>query len=145
MSHPKQMSRVRRRGPHHCDGANDSSSAMSTNTGNARPRAREREASAAGKSPRRSRVAATLPPGIAKRYLPQDLLVQLPPRPGCRWVVVDNDVVLIAAATGIMWIFSPTCCEGRPVPGKRPANPILRKIKPLARWVRRRGGASRAD
>jgi hypothetical protein len=44
----------------------------------------------------------TLPPGIAKRYLPQDLLVQLPPRPGCRWVLVDNDVVLIAAATGII-------------------------------------------
>jgi hypothetical protein len=44
----------------------------------------------------------TLPPGIAKRYLPQDLLVQLPPRPGCQWVVVDNDVVLIAAATGLI-------------------------------------------
>ena len=44
----------------------------------------------------------TLPPGIAKRYLPQDLLVQLPPRPGCQCVVVDNDVVLIATATGIV-------------------------------------------
>jgi hypothetical protein len=44
----------------------------------------------------------TLPPGIAKRYLPQDLLVQLPPRPGYQWVVVDNDVVLIAAATGLI-------------------------------------------
>ena len=44
----------------------------------------------------------TLPPGIAKRYLPQDLLVQLPPRPGCQWVMVDNDVVLIAAATGLI-------------------------------------------
>jgi hypothetical protein len=44
----------------------------------------------------------TLPPGIAKRYLPNDLLVQLPPRPGCQWVVVDNDVVLIAAATGLI-------------------------------------------
>jgi hypothetical protein len=43
-----------------------------------------------------------LPPGIAKRYLPQDLLVQLPPRPGYQWVVVDNDVVLIAAATGLI-------------------------------------------
>jgi hypothetical protein len=42
----------------------------------------------------------TLPPGIAKRYLPSDLLVQLPPRPGYQWVVVDNDVVLIATATG---------------------------------------------
>ena len=44
----------------------------------------------------------TLPPGIAKRYLPQDLLVQLPPRPRYQWVVVDNDVVLIAAATGFI-------------------------------------------
>jgi hypothetical protein len=43
-----------------------------------------------------------LPPGIAKRYLPQDLLVQLPPRPGCQWAIVDNDVVLIAAATGLV-------------------------------------------
>ena len=44
----------------------------------------------------------TLPPGIAKRYLPNELLVQLPPRPGCQWVIVDNDVVLIAAATGLV-------------------------------------------
>ena len=44
----------------------------------------------------------TLPPGIAKRYLPQDLLVQLPPRQGYQWVVVDNDVLLIAAATGLI-------------------------------------------
>jgi len=44
----------------------------------------------------------TLPPGIAKRYLPQNLLVQLPPRPGYQWVVVDNDVVLIVAATGLI-------------------------------------------
>ena len=44
----------------------------------------------------------TLPPGIAKRYLPQNLLVQLPARPGYQWVVVDNDVVLIVAATGLI-------------------------------------------
>jgi hypothetical protein len=44
----------------------------------------------------------TLPPGIAKRYLPQNLLVQLPPRPGYQWVVVDNDVVLVVAATGLI-------------------------------------------
>jgi len=43
-----------------------------------------------------------LPPGIAKRYLPQNLLVQLPPRPGYQWVVVDNDVVLVVAATGLI-------------------------------------------
>ena len=44
----------------------------------------------------------TLPPGIAKRYLPDNLLVQIPPRAGCQWVIVDNDVVLIAAATGVI-------------------------------------------
>jgi hypothetical protein len=44
----------------------------------------------------------SLPPGIAKRYLPNDLLVQLPPRPGYQWVVVGTDVLLIAAATGII-------------------------------------------
>jgi hypothetical protein len=53
-------------------------------------------------SPRKLRVVALLPPGIAKRYLPQDLLVRYHSRPGCHRVVVDNDVVLIAAATGLI-------------------------------------------
>lgn len=44
----------------------------------------------------------SLPPGIAKRYLPNDLSVQLPPRPGYEWVVVGTDVLLIAAATGLI-------------------------------------------
>lgn len=44
----------------------------------------------------------TLPPGIAKRYFPQDLIVQLPPRPGYEWRVVGTDVVLLAAATGLI-------------------------------------------
>jgi hypothetical protein len=44
----------------------------------------------------------TLPPGIAKRYLPNDLAVQLPPRPGYQWVVVGRDVLLIAAATSLI-------------------------------------------
>ncbi len=40
-----------------------------------------------------------LPPGLAKR-LPSDLERELPPRPGTyRRVVVDNDIVLIDAAT----------------------------------------------
>jgi Nickel/cobalt transporter regulator len=43
-----------------------------------------------------------LPPGIAKRYLPNALQVQLPPRPGYQWIVVDNDVVLFAVATGLI-------------------------------------------
>ncbi len=44
----------------------------------------------------------SLPPGIAKRYLPGELEAQLPPRPGYEWVVVGTDVVLIAAATGLI-------------------------------------------
>src|SRR5262249_62199326 len=43
-----------------------------------------------------------LPPGIAKRYLPGELEAQLPPRPGYAWVVVGTDVVLLAAATGLV-------------------------------------------
>ena len=44
-----------------------------------------------------------LPPGIAKKALPADLLRRLPAaRPGTERVIVDNDVVLIAAATGVI-------------------------------------------
>jgi Ni/Co efflux regulator RcnB len=42
-----------------------------------------------------------LPPGIAKRYLPQNLLVQLP-RPGYEWLVVDDDILLVIAATSVI-------------------------------------------
>jgi Ni/Co efflux regulator RcnB len=42
-----------------------------------------------------------LPPGIAKRYLPQNLLVQLP-RPGYEWLVVDDDILLVLAATSVI-------------------------------------------
>jgi hypothetical protein len=44
----------------------------------------------------------SLPPGIAKRYLPGALLVRLPARPDCNWVVVGTDVLLIAVATGVI-------------------------------------------
>lgn len=43
-----------------------------------------------------------LPPGIAKQRFPAGLLSQLPHRPGHEWAVVGNDIVLIAAATGIV-------------------------------------------
>lgn len=44
-----------------------------------------------------------LPPGIAKQALPTDLLRRLPAaRPGTERVIVNDDVVLIAAATGIV-------------------------------------------
>jgi hypothetical protein len=44
----------------------------------------------------------SLPPGIAKRYLPNDLITQLPSRPGYQWVVVGTDVLLIAVATSLI-------------------------------------------
>ena len=44
----------------------------------------------------------TLPPGIAKRYFPNDLIAQLPPRPGQQWVIVGTDVLLIHAGTSLI-------------------------------------------
>jgi hypothetical protein len=43
-----------------------------------------------------------LPPGIAKRYLPQELLGELPPRPGHEWLALGRDVALVVAATGVI-------------------------------------------
>jgi len=43
-----------------------------------------------------------LPPGIAKRYLPQRLVSTLPASPGYEWIVVDRDVLLVAVATAII-------------------------------------------
>jgi hypothetical protein len=45
----------------------------------------------------------TLPPGLAKRTLPDELLVQLQPRPvGYEFVLVDDRVMLIQAATNLI-------------------------------------------
>lgn len=43
-----------------------------------------------------------LPPGIAKRYLPTSLQAQLPARDGYERLIVGNDVLLVAATTGII-------------------------------------------
>jgi Ni/Co efflux regulator RcnB len=44
-----------------------------------------------------------LPPGLEKRDLPDDLRSMLPKRlPGHRRVIVDNDVLLIEEATGLI-------------------------------------------
>jgi len=43
-----------------------------------------------------------LPPGIAKKALPGGLHGSLPPRQGYERVVVGTDVLLIAAATGLV-------------------------------------------
>ncbi|MGK2741043.1 anti-virulence regulator CigR family protein [Tepidicaulis sp. LMO-SS28] len=43
-----------------------------------------------------------LPPGIAKRYLPGDLRGRLPYYEGYERLIVGDDVLLVAAATGII-------------------------------------------
>ena len=43
-----------------------------------------------------------LPPGIAKRFVPDGLRAQLPTYPDCDVVIVGRDVLLIAAATSIV-------------------------------------------
>lgn len=44
-----------------------------------------------------------LPPGLEKRSLPDDLLVELPPlQPGYRYVIVDDRVMLIQAASNLI-------------------------------------------
>ena len=43
----------------------------------------------------------TLPPGIAKRYLPDDLISQLPPPPaGYERTIIGTDVLLVEIDTG---------------------------------------------
>jgi hypothetical protein len=54
-------------------------------------------------SRRRLRVAARYLQASPSGNLPNHLLTQLPARPGYQWVVVDNDVVLIAATTSLPW------------------------------------------
>lgn len=43
-----------------------------------------------------------LPPGIAKRFLPNDLLNRLPVYPGYEYLAVGNDIVLANSTTGIV-------------------------------------------
>ena len=44
----------------------------------------------------------SLPPGIAKKPVPADMLGQLPSYPGYEWRVVGDDLVLIALSTAIV-------------------------------------------
>lgn len=45
----------------------------------------------------------SLPPGLAARSLPDDLTMQLPPRPASqRIVIVDDKVLLVQAATNLI-------------------------------------------
>ena len=44
-----------------------------------------------------------LPPGLEYRSLPQDLIVELPPlQPGYKYVIVDDRVMLIKAASNLI-------------------------------------------
>jgi hypothetical protein len=43
-----------------------------------------------------------MPPGIAKRYFPADLVGILPPRPGQQWVIAGTDVLLVEVATNVV-------------------------------------------
>ena len=43
-----------------------------------------------------------LPPGIAKKRVPQPVLAQLPQYPGYEWQVAGSDLVLVALATAVV-------------------------------------------
>ncbi len=52
---------------------------------------------------RQLQTRGTLPPGLAKRDLPADLAGRLPiPAFGTQRVIVDNDVLLVQQATGLI-------------------------------------------
>lgn len=56
-----------------------------------------------GMPPGLARKGGALPPGIAKRQLPNALLAQLPPPPkGYERVIVDKDVLLVNIATQVV-------------------------------------------
>jgi hypothetical protein len=55
-----------------------------------------------------------LPPGIAKRYLPDDLEGRLRPMPqGVTRVVIGSDVLLVEAATGLIYDVIKSVVRGR--------------------------------
>ena len=56
-----------------------------------------------GMPPGLAKKGGALPPGIAKRQLPNNLLSQLPPPPqGYERVIVDKDVLLVNIATQVV-------------------------------------------
>lgn len=56
-----------------------------------------------GLPPGLAKKGGALPPGIAKRRLPNNLLSQLPPPPrGYERVIVDKDVLLVNVATRVV-------------------------------------------
>lgn len=56
-----------------------------------------------GIPPGLARKGGALPPGIAKRQLPNNLIAQLPPPPaGYERVIVDKDVLLVNIATQVV-------------------------------------------
>ena len=56
-----------------------------------------------GLPPGLAKKGGALPPGIAKRRLPNNLLAQLPPPPrGYERVIVDKDILLVNVATQVV-------------------------------------------
>ena len=56
-----------------------------------------------GIPPGLAKKGGALPPGIAKRQLPNNLLAQLPPPPsGYERVIVDKDILLVHIATQVV-------------------------------------------
>ena len=56
-----------------------------------------------GIPPGLAKKGGALPPGIAKRQLPNNLLAQLPPPPsGYERVIVDKDILLVHVATQVV-------------------------------------------
>lgn len=56
-----------------------------------------------GMPPGLAKKGGALPPGIAKRQLPTDLISQLPPPlPGYERIIVDKDVLLVNIATQVV-------------------------------------------
>lgn len=56
-----------------------------------------------GIPPGLAKKGGALPPGIAKRQLPSNLLAQLPPTPsGYERVIVDKDILLVHIATQVV-------------------------------------------
>jgi hypothetical protein len=64
-----------------------------------KPKAGRRPPPGAAKKYARGRP---LPPGIAKRALPADLVALLPPQPGYEYVVIERDVLLVSVRTSLV-------------------------------------------
>ena len=71
--------------------------------GKGKSKSKNKGVSSQGMPPGLAKKGGALPPGIAKRQLPGNLITQLPPAPqGYQRVIVDNDVLLVNMATQVI-------------------------------------------